>query len=298
MCVQDLVEEGRGESLSAKAHHEPSTAETKTEGWGKVRTLRVVQPDSEIRLLFKDQQTSNLRKYQWLTLGERSLLKLVYFEFLTMALQGLRGALGILLRQKLMPGMFQQCGSGLVIGRNVVFRHPGRIVIGNNVVIDDNVVIDAKGEEGTTIEIGSNTIIGRNSALVCKGGTIHLDRDVNISVNCTLISESRISVGEKSLVGGHCYIIGGGNHGIEFNGVPFVDQPRTDKGGVEILDNCWLGAQSTILDGTTIGPDAVVGAAALVNRSVPPQSVVAGVPAEVISSAAGSESSGVRKLAR
>ena len=266
--------------------------------WESVSSLRVVQPDSEIRRLFKDQKTSNLRKYQWLTLGESSIWKLLYFETLTMLLQGMRGAIGIYLRQKLMPGLLQQCGSGLVIGRNVVFRHPGRIVIGNNVVIDDNVVIDAKGEEGTTIEIGSNTIIGRNCVLVCKGGTIELEQDVNISVNCTLISESRVSVGKKSLIGGHCYIIGGGNHGIDFYGVAFVDQPRTEKGGVEILENCWLGANSTVLDGTTIGPDAVVGAAALVNRSVPPQTVVAGVPAVVIHSASNSDPNKLRKLAR
>ena len=243
----------------------------------------MVQPESEIRSLFKDQETSNLRKYQWLTLGERSIWKFLYFECLTMALQGLPGALGIYLRQKLLPSMFQECGRGLVVGRNVVFRHPGRIVIGKNVVIDDNVVIDAKGDQATTIEIGSNTIIGRNSALVCKGGTIHLEQDVNISLNCTLISESSLFIGRKSLVAGHCYIIGGGNHGLEFNGVPFVDQPRIDKGGVCIHENCWLGANATVLDGTTIGPHSVVAAAAMVHRDVLPWTVVGGVPAKVIS---------------
>ncbi len=279
----------------------PSPSDGKTEWasekWAPGSSLKVVQPDSEIRQLFKDRKTSNLQKYKWLTLGESSIWKFFYFEMLTMLLQGTRGAVGIYLRQKLMPGLFQQCGCGLVVGRNVVFRHPGRIVIGNNVVIDDNVVIDAKGDSSTTIVIGSNSIIGRNSALVCKGGTIELESEVNISVNCTVISESRVSIGRKTLVGGHCYIIGGGNHGIDFSGVPFVDQPRIEKGGVEILHNCWLGANSTVLDGTVIGPDAVVGAAALVNRNVPPQTIVAGVPAEIISPS--SESTNVRKkLAR
>lgn len=286
---------GDGCSLSTT---KPNSLPEHDAEWVPGRSLKVVQPDSEIRQIFKDQKTSNLEKYKWLTLGESSIWKFFYFEMLTMLLQGMRGAIGIFLRQKLMPGLFQQCGSGLVVGRNVVFRHPGRIIIGNNVVIDDNVVIDAKGDKATTLVIGSNSIIGRNSALVCKGGTIELESEVNISVNCTVISESRVSIGRKSLVGGHCYVIGGGNHGIDFSGVPFVDQPRIEKGGVEILHNCWLGAHSTVLDGTVIGPDAVVGAAALVNRNVPPQTVVAGVPAEVISTA-NSESSNVRKkLAR
>lgn len=263
----------------------------------KPRSLRVVQPDSEIRKLLKDRETSNLAKYQWLTLGEKSIWKLLYFELLTMLLQGMPGAMGIYLRQKLMPSLFQRCGRGLVLGRNVVIRHPGRIIIGDNVVIDSDVVIDAKGDAGTTIVIGSNSIIGRNSALVCKGGKIEIDHDVNISVNCTLISESFLFVGSKSLVGGHCYVIAGGNHGIAFNGVPFVEQPRMQKGGVQILENCWLGAQSTILDGVTIGPHSVVGAAAMVHRTVDPQTVVAGVPASIITAGA-QESPASRRIAR
>lgn len=256
----------------------------------------VVEPDSEIRKLLKDRKTSNLRKYIWLTVGEASFYRLVYFEILSFLFSGMRGALGLYLRQKMFSGLFDRCGKGVIIGRNVTIRHPHRIAIGENVVIDDNVVLDAKGSEaGTTIRIEDHAIIGRNSMLICKGGTIEINRDVNISVNCTLISESCLSIGEKTLVGGHCYVIAGGNHGTHFSDVPFVDQPRSQKGGVEIRKNCWIGANATVLDGTTIGPDAVVGAAALVNRSVPPQCVVAGVPAEPILDEGGCS---VRRAAR
>lgn len=245
---------------------------------------KIVEPESEIRKLLNDQQTSRLRKYMWLTLGESSILRLIQFEVLTMLLAGLRGAIGILLRQTFYRGLFRKCGRGVVIGRNVTIRNPCRICIGDNVVIDDNVVLDAKGDADETLTIGSNSIIGRNSILVCKGGKIVIEPEVNISVNCTIISESKVTIGEKSLVGGHCYIIAGGNHGTQLDGVPFVDQPRKQKGGVTMLRNCWLGASTTILDGTTIGPDAVVGAAALVRRNVPEKTIVAGVPAEIISS--------------
>jgi acetyltransferase-like isoleucine patch superfamily enzyme len=196
----------------------------------------------------------------------------------------MRGAIGLFLRQRLYRGLFRECGRGVVIGHNVTIRNPCRICIGDNVVIDDNVVLDAKGDAEDTLSIASNSIIGRNSILVCKGGKIVIEPEVNISVNCTIISESEVTIGEKSLVGGHCYIIAGGNHGTQLDGTPFVDQPRLQKGGVTILHNCWLGANSTILDGTTIGPDAIVGAAALVRRDVPEKTIVAGVPAAIISS--------------
>ena len=245
--------------------------------------VRLDEPDSEIRKLLKDQETSNVKKYIWLTVGEYSWRRFLYLEILTLALSGLRGAIGIFLRQKFYPRIFNKCGRGVVFGRNVTIRHPNRIRIGDNVVIDDNVVLDAKGDADTTLTIASNSIIGRNSILVCKGGTIEIEEHVNVSVNCSIISESQLLLGEKTLVGGHCYIIAGGNHGIQLNGVPFVDQPRTQKGGVLIHRNCWLGAHATVLDGTSIGPDAVVGAAALVNRDVPAKTTVAGVPAKVLS---------------
>jgi maltose O-acetyltransferase len=51
---------------------------------------------------------------------------------------------------------------------------------------------------------------------------------------------------------------------------------------VTIGDGCWLGARCTILPGVTIGQGAVVAAGAMVHRDVPPNTLVAGVPARVI----------------
>ncbi len=245
--------------------------------------IQLVEPDSEVRKLLKDRQTSSLQKYMWLTTGKTSLLQLAYFETVMFFLAGMRGALGIFLRQKFYRSLFKECGRGVVFGRNITIRHPHRIRIGDGVILDENVVLDGKGEADTTISIGDKVIVGRNSSLVCKGGRIEVATRANISLNCTIISETFVAIGDSTLLGGHCYIIAGGNHGIEFNGVNFVDQPRTQKGGVEILSNCWIGANATILDGTRIGPDAVVGAASLVNRDVASRTIVGGVPAQPIS---------------
>lgn len=246
------------------------------------KSAQVVEPDSELRRLLKDRQMSNLRKYKLLMVGDRSYFWLAYYE-MVMLFGGIPGLLGLFVRHCLYPSLLQKCGKGVAFGRNVTIRHPHRICIGDNVVIDDNAVLDAKGDAATTIEIESNVIVGRNSSLVCKGGKIHVAENANISLNCTIISESEVNIGRKSLIGGHCYIIGGGNHGVEMNGVPFVDQPRTQHGGVHILENCWLGASTTVLDGTRIGPDAIVGAGAVVIRDVQEKTVVAGVPATLIS---------------
>ncbi|GAB4024782.1 DapH/DapD/GlmU-related protein [Spirosoma koreense] len=46
--------------------------------------------------------------------------------------------------------------------------------------------------------------------------------------------------------------------------------------------NAWIGAGATLLPGVTVGENAVVAAGAVVSRDVPPNTVVAGVPAKVV----------------
>jgi acetyltransferase-like isoleucine patch superfamily enzyme len=48
---------------------------------------------------------------------------------------------------------------------------------------------------------------------------------------------------------------------------------------VMIEHDCWLGVNSVILKGVTIGHHSIVGANAVVTRDVPPHSIVAGIPA-------------------
>jgi maltose O-acetyltransferase len=52
--------------------------------------------------------------------------------------------------------------------------------------------------------------------------------------------------------------------------------------GVAIDDYVFIGTRALILPGVSIGKGAVVGAGALVSKSVEPYSIVAGVPSKVI----------------
>ncbi len=51
---------------------------------------------------------------------------------------------------------------------------------------------------------------------------------------------------------------------------------------VVIKKNAFIGVHSVILPGVTIGEGAIVGAMSLVNKDVPPNTIVAGVPARII----------------
>jgi hypothetical protein len=63
---------------------------------------------------------------------------------------------------------------------------------------------------------------------------------------------------------------------------PYVGLQRF--GRIIIGDDCFIGTGAIILPGVSIGPNSVVGAGSVVTRSVPPDSVVAGVPARFVCS--------------
>jgi len=58
----------------------------------------------------------------------------------------------------------------------------------------------------------------------------------------------------------------------------------TGFGKIDVRDKCYIGVNVTILPNVTIGPFSVVGAGSVITKDVPPHSVVAGNPAQVICS--------------
>lgn len=69
------------------------------------------------------------------------------------------------------------------------------------------------------------------------------------------------------------------------NANPYLQGKKFNEkiGCIEIQDNVFVGAGSMILYGVRIGSNVIVGAGSLVNKDIPPNSVVGGVPARVIS---------------
>ncbi len=112
----------------------------------------------------------------------------------------LPGALGIFLRSKFYPMILAKVGKGIIFGTNIVFRHPRRIFLGNNVIIDHNVLLDAKGTENKGVILSDEVFIGRNSIINFKGGSIELGARVNIGFNCEVFSSNKVIIGQDTLI--------------------------------------------------------------------------------------------------
>lgn len=229
-----------------------------------------------------EKETSLFSKYSSLFLGRKGLFFFLKFELIQLLFSWVPGALGLFLRKLFYPLLLAEVGKGVVFGRNITLRHPQKISLGANCFIDDNVVLDAKGEANRGLRVGDNVYIGRNTILSCKEGSIFIDDFCNISANCSLLSETEISLGKYCFLAGHCYLVAGGNHSYDDISVPIMFQPSMSKGGIRISADVWLGAAVVILDGVSIGQGSVVGAGAVVAQSLPEYSIAVGVPARRI----------------
>ena len=63
-----------------------------------------------------------------------------------------------------------------------------------------------------------------------------------------------------------------------------TDEFQENLGCIDIKDNVFVGSNSTILPNVTIGPDTIIAAGSLINKSIPGNGVYGGVPAKYICS--------------
>ncbi len=129
-------------------------------------------------------------------------------------------------------------------------------------------------------QAGTNLRLGENVKLANP-------RNISVGNNCYLGDEvqlyawkSPITIGDQVLVAAGVRMITR-KHGFADIELPMAEQGYTHA-PIVIADNVWIGFGAIILPGVTIGQGSIVGAGAVVTKSVEPFSVVGGVPARLI----------------
>lgn len=110
-------------------------------------------------------------------------------------------------------------------------------------------------------------------------------------------SRARLRIGRFcALAHGATFIMSDANHvltgastfpfpilgGVWAEAMPLAAMPFPDRGDTVVGHDVWLGYDSLILPGVTIGHGAIIAARAVVSRDVPPYAVVAGNPARIV----------------
>ncbi|MBL4707132.1 MAG: acyltransferase [Flavobacteriales bacterium] len=151
------------------------------------------------------------------------------------------------------------------------------------------------------LKVARTSMIGRRCELYIKGkgkieckGRIILNNDVmlftkgelTIGDNFGINSYSRIVAHDKIEIGSNVTIgqmVGILDHDHKYqitNNKMSLDGYTT--AAIKIGDNVWIGDKSTVLKGVTIGDNVVVGANTLVNKDVPANCVIGGVPFKIL----------------
>ena len=117
--------------------------------------------------------------------------------------------------------------------------------------------------------------------------TLHLGNHVTIGTGSYLWAvHSRIVIGNKVITGPEIAILAG-DHNISLLGKYLIDvgddekRPEDDRDVILEGDN-WVGARVVILKGVNVGRGAVIGAGAVVTKSIPAYCIVGGNPARLL----------------
>ncbi|HIT98731.1 MAG TPA: sugar O-acetyltransferase [Candidatus Copromorpha excrementavium] len=108
------------------------------------------------------------------------------------------------------------------------------------------------------------------------GRNIHLGKGVFINMGCKFQDQGGIYIDDGALIG-HNVVLATINHDMN----PLKRQSMTPA-PIRIGKNAWIGSNSVILPGVTIGDGAVIAAGAVVGADVPENTVAGGVPAKII----------------
>jgi acetyltransferase-like isoleucine patch superfamily enzyme len=142
-------------------------------------------------------------------------------------------------------------GKGVIIGKNVQFDED--VVLWNYVVIGDNTKIGDGTRVGSFCDIGRDVVVGRNC-----------------------IIQAHVTISNECVLGDNVFI--GPNSSLLNDKFPHSKCLTPSI----IKNNVIVGGCVTILPNVTINENSVIAAGSVVTKDVPGETVVKGVPAEIM----------------
>ena len=131
------------------------------------------------------------------------------------------------------------------------------------------------------ISFGKGTVVKPFAVIQTNRGKITVGKKCSINNFVQIAnSDGDITIGDYVRIGPNVTILGSSRNYKRKN-VLIVDQGFSHD-GVVIEDDVLIASGAIVLKGCHIGRGAVIGAGSVVTKSVPPYSVVVGIPAKII----------------
>jgi acetyltransferase-like isoleucine patch superfamily enzyme len=146
------------------------------------------------------------------------------------------------------------------------------------------------------IRIGANSLVAGQLMTFAHGGRIELGQYCYIGENSRVWSGASVTMGNFVLIAHNVMIVDNFTHPIDFQARR--EHARSTMGGrhaatidlgdrpIVIGDDVWIGANSIIMRGVSIGDRAIISAGSVVRDDVPADAVVSGNPAAIVRSLA------------
>lgn len=164
---------------------------------------------------------------------------------------------------------------GISFGKNMSIIGKVSVIGWGRVSIGDNFCMTS-GEHINPISANIQASIYTDS----PNAQIHIGNDVGMSSTRIWIHD-KLTIGNNVKIGGGVLIIDTDCHPIDY-----VTRRTSNEGTcsapIVIEDDVWIGAQSIILKGVTIGARSIIGAGSVVTKNVPSDCVAGGNPCKVI----------------
>jgi acetyltransferase-like isoleucine patch superfamily enzyme len=173
------------------------------------------------------------------------------------------------------------------IGSRTVIDHPDRLEFRNDghlrigigsfglTTVRDETVIRIR--PGARFVVDGQVNLHRGSRIVVDAGELLIGHQTMINGFTKILVATGVTIGSGCNIAWNVQILDTDFHAVHVDGQP---QPHTAP--IVIGDHVWIGTNSLVLKGVTVGDGAVVAAGSVVTKDVPASTLVAGVPAKPV----------------
>jgi acetyltransferase-like isoleucine patch superfamily enzyme len=169
---------------------------------------------------------------------------------------------------ELLKTQFKSVGKGFYLHEGYRIHNPQYIAIGDHFHALSRCRIEA-------IDLYENETYKPE---IIIGNMVSVNDDFHIGCIDRVVIEDGVLIASKVYISDHFH----GDATSKYIYMAPNLRPLTSKGPVIIKKNAWIGEGVCILPGIVIGENAIIGANAVVTKSIPDNSVAAGIPAQVI----------------